>query len=76
MVYFAVCMKPVITYGKSPEINQIRILGDKAVVYNDADELYQILNEFKRGKYDMTDNGYLEYGPENIMRIFDRVFLV
>jgi hypothetical protein len=72
---FAVCMKPVITYGKSPEINQIRILGEKAVVYNNADELYRILNEFKRGKYDMTGNGYLEYNPENIMRIFDRVFL-
>ena len=72
---FAVCLKPVITYGRSPELNHIDILKEKAIVYNDAPELHKILMEFEKGKYDMSGNGYLEYSPENVMRIFDQVFL-
>lgn len=72
---FAVCLKPVITYGLSPEINQIRVLSEKAIIYNTSSELIHILETFTKTKYDMTNNKYLEYTPENVMNIFNRVFL-
>jgi hypothetical protein len=72
---FAVALKPVITYSNSRERNHLNILGDKAVLYSDYDSVYKIFNEFSKDKYNMHDNGYLEYSPENIMRIFDKVYL-
>ena len=72
---FAVALKPVITYSNSRERNHLNILGDKAILYNDYDSLYKIFDEFSKNKYNMHDNGYLEYSPENIMRIFDKVYL-
>lgn len=72
---FAVALKPVITYSGSKDRNHLAILGDKAVVYSDYASVYQILSTFTRDKYDMRDNGYLEYTPENIMRTFAEVYL-
>jgi hypothetical protein len=72
---FAVCEKPVITYGLSKERNHLDVLGDKAVIYHNHDELYKLLKEFDKSKYDMKENGYLNYNPENVMKIFKEVFL-
>jgi hypothetical protein len=72
---FAVCLKPVITFANSPETNHIGVLGEKAVLYRDADELYRILSTFAKDQYDMQGNGYLAYTPEKVMAIFDRVYL-
>lgn len=72
---FAICKKPVITYGGSIENEHILILKDKAVIYNNSDELKNILLTFIRGKYDMTDNGYMFYTPKKVMEIFRKVFL-
>lgn len=72
---FAMALKPVITYGNSHERNHIDVLGDKAVLYKDYESVYKILDEFEKNKYDMSDNGFLFYNPENIMRIFDQVYL-
>jgi len=72
---FAVCLKPVITYNKSREINHINILKNHAILYNNFDELYKILNEFSKNIYNMTNNGYLYYTPENVMNIFNNVYL-
>lgn len=71
---FATCLKPVITYGNSPDINQISLLKEKAVVYNNPQELYNILTSFTKDKYDMKNNGYLYYNPTNVMNIFDTIF--
>lgn len=72
---FAVCLKPVITYGQSKENNHIDILKHQAILYNNFNELYTILNEFYVNKYDMTNNGYLEYTPTNVMTIFNNIYL-
>jgi hypothetical protein len=71
---FSVCLKPVITYGNSPDINQIALLKEKAVIYSNPNELYNILQSFNKNKYDMKNNGYLYYNPTNVMNIFDTVF--
>jgi hypothetical protein len=72
---FAICNKPVITYGSSSETEHLIILKDKAVIYNNMNELTQILNTFTTDKYDMTNNGYMFYNPENVMNIFNNVCL-
>lgn len=72
---FAVCGKPVITYGGSKERNHLDVLGDRAIVYNNSLELYNILKGFNKNKYDMKNNGYLFYNPENVIKIFRDVFL-
>ena len=73
---FAICEKPVITYGKSIENEHLLILKDKAVIYNSQYELYNILNTFTKDKYDMKNNGYMFYNPENVMNIFINVCLI
>jgi hypothetical protein len=73
---FAICEKPVITYGKSYENEHLLILKEKAVIYNDSDDLYNIFNSFTVGKYDMKENGYMFYNPENVMKIFKEVCLI
>jgi hypothetical protein len=72
---FAVCLKPVITYNPSRERNHIDILQNHAILYNNFEELNKILSEFYKNKYNMNDNGYLQYTPENIMSIFNNVYL-
>ena len=73
---FAICEKPVITYGNSRENEHLLILKDKAVIYNSPEEVYDILNTFTKDKYDVNNNGYMFYTPENVMNIFEKVCLV
>lgn len=73
---FSICKKPVITYGKSKENEHLLILKDKAVIYNSQYELYNILNTFTKDKYDVNQNGYMFYTPENVMNIFKKICLV
>lgn len=72
---FAICEKPVITYGNSSETEHLIILKEKAVVYSNEDELNNILLTFTKQKYDVTNNGYMFYTPENVMNIFDKICL-
>jgi len=73
---FAICEKPVITYGKSHANEHLLILKEKAVIYNSFDDLFNILNTFTKNKYDMTNNGYMFYNPENVMNIFKNICLI
>jgi hypothetical protein len=73
---FAICKKPVITWGGSREREHLLILNDKAVIYNTPDELENILVSFTKEKYDVSDNGYMFYNPENVMKIFEKVCLI
>jgi hypothetical protein len=73
---FAICQKPVITWGGSKEREHLLILKEKAVTYNTPDELYNIFKTFTKNKYDVSDNGYMFYNPQNVMEIFDKVCLV
>jgi hypothetical protein len=73
---FSICEKPVITYGIARENEHLLILKDKAVIYNSPEEVYNILNTFTKDKYDVKNNGYMFYTPENVMNIFEKVCLI
>jgi len=67
---FAICGKPIITYGGSYEQNHYLELP-YAEKYNNKEELIDILLNFKP----YTVKGYLEYTPEKVMKKFKEVFL-
>lgn len=73
---FSICKKPVITYGGSIEREHLLILKDKAVIYNTQDEVETILQTFKKDKYDVSENGYMFYTPENVMEILNKNCLI
>jgi len=69
---FSICKKPVITYGGSIDREHLLILKDKAVIYNTPEEVLTILQTFTKDKYDVSENGYMFYTPENVMAILDK----
>lgn len=73
---FAICKKPVITFGRSFETEHIDILGDKCIKYNNPQELLDILVNFKKNEFNMDNNGYMEYTPEKIMEKFKMLFFL
>lgn len=73
---FAICKKPVITWGGSIENEHLLILKEKAVIYNTPEDLKTILETFTKDKYDVSENGYMFYTPENVMKIFKDICLV
>jgi hypothetical protein len=74
---FSVNNKPIISYnGNVWNDNYKKILGDKALWYTTEENCYQILVSFDKSKYEDLDlNCYKAYTPENVMKIFKRVFL-
>lgn len=73
---FAICKKPVITWGGSREREHLLILKEKAVIYNNKEDLFSILNTFTKDKYNVNENGYMFYTPKNVMDIFNRICLI
>lgn len=68
--------KPIITYNKSPERNHLEILDNKAIRYNDYNELYSMLSVINHDKIsDIEWNCYQNFTPENVMKQFNDVFL-
>jgi hypothetical protein len=68
--------KPVITWNGGRCQEHLRILGNKCIKYNSADELFNIL--MKLDRLDITKHdwkAYDEYSPAKVMSIFDRVFI-
>jgi hypothetical protein len=62
--------KPVITYSCG-DLEHIRILGDKGIIYNSKEELVDIFSNLKSIIASKNDwNAYTQYTPENIMRLF------
>ena len=76
---FAVCLKPIITCKISTSDNfHITTLKDKALFYSNYEEIYNLLINFNKSKYPneyMINNGYLEFLPEKVMKIFENVYL-
>ncbi len=70
---FAVCEKPILTYGKSFERAHLDILGSKALVYKDAHSLSMLIQQQSWNNIDMKDNGYMNYTPSAVMNIFQRL---
>jgi len=82
---FSIKNKPIITWGPGQNIiagryyddAHLDMLGDKAIVYSNADELHNILMNFdttimSTKKWDMYSESY---SPEVVMRNFENVFL-
>jgi glycosyltransferase involved in cell wall biosynthesis len=68
--------KPTITWNGGRAREHLRILGDKCIHYETADELYAILTGFDPAKARERDwNAYGDYSPEKVMKQFDTVFL-
>lgn len=72
--------KPVITTTWCTEalcdMAHIEMLGDKAVLYNNYEELVGILTNFSDIKNKRTDwNAYAQYSPEQVMQQFKKIFL-
>ena len=71
---FSLRNKPVITWAGSSDRNHIETLGEKGIYYTDPKELYNILSTFvKQPEKDW--NAYRHFNPQDIMKIFDEVFL-
>lgn len=73
---FSLRGKPVVTYGGSPDNHHLDVLGDKAIIYRNEQELKQIFNNIR----DIVDtsvdyNCYRKFSPELVMSKFDKVFL-
>jgi len=73
---FALENKPIITYNGSGERNHIEVLGERGIYYNNYEELYDIINNFKNYiKYDDYYVSYLQFNPELVMDKFNKIFL-
>ena len=72
---FAIAGKPIITCN-SGDYAHLAILKDKAIIYDNADRLTMILENFKKIKIDMSNNGYYEYLPEKVIKTFEERFFI
>ncbi len=87
---FSFCGKPIVTFNGgvfNGKVNQqhLKILGNKALKYNNVEELVYILKNFKRVKEQKEKdvgiknegewNAYNEYSPDKVMKKFSSVFL-
>jgi hypothetical protein len=69
---FAVCGKPIVTYGLSPERAHIEALGQACTQYSNKDELVQIFATSLWQK-DMRSNGFMNFTPERVMKVFSNL---
>jgi hypothetical protein len=68
---FAIRNKPVITYSKGQNRAHLDMLGDKAILYENKEDLVNIFTN--PPKVDMTFTGYKLYNPNNVIKIFDYI---
>ena len=73
---FSIKNKPVITTDICTDIAHIKYLGNNAMIYRNADDLYNIFKTFDRNNSNTNQlNAYIEYTPEKVMKIFKNIFL-
>jgi hypothetical protein len=70
---FSIRNKPVITWNGSVERNHIDILADKALLYNNYDDLMNLLLTFDKNKFNDW-NCYREYLPNPVMDKFKKLY--
>ena len=72
---FSVSNKPVLTCNWG-NLEHIKILGNRAIIYNNKEELNNIFLNIKNIITQRSDwNAYEDYKPEKIMKIFDNIVL-
>lgn len=70
---FSMKNKPIITCPIG-DLEHIRILKDRAILYRSEEELIHIFEHFPQIKNQRSDwNAYQEFSPENVMQIFQKV---
>ena len=73
---FSVANKPIITYGNSKDKEHLRILKDKAIIYKDENQLFDILKNIEINLYKNKNlNCYKNYEPSIIIKKFDKICL-
>ena len=73
---FSVANKPIITYGNSKDKEHLRILKDKAIIYKDENQLFDILKNIEINLYKNKNlNCYKNYEPSIIIKKFDEICL-
>ena len=77
---FSAMNKAVITWNGGTLKQHLKNLGDKAILYNDMSELYNILTTYKKENnislgVNKNLNVALKYNDVNVMKKFDKVFL-
>jgi len=73
---FSMCNKPVITFRNSGEKSHLEILDNRAITYDNLNELYDILRDLKT--YTIHNDyykAYDNYSPTIIMKKFKDIFL-
>ena len=71
---FSVAGKPFLTWAHSVENAHIENSKGVCCQYSDKNDVIRII-ESGEWKMDMTKSGYLDYTPEKVMVIFNKVFL-
>lgn len=71
---FSIKNKPIVTFFGSKDRNHISLLGNKGFYYNSPNDLFDIITNFKPDP-SKDWNGYGDYNPDRIMKIFNEVFL-
>ena len=71
---FSVAGKPFITWAHSAERAHIENSKGVCCQYSDKADVIRII-ESGEWKIDMSASGYLDYTPDKVMAIFDKVFL-
>jgi hypothetical protein len=73
---FSYLNKPIITNKSKHTNTHIEILGNKAIIYNNQDELMKILLNIKEIIKSRNDwNAYHDYTPDKVMKQFKKVYL-
>ena len=71
---FSICNKPIITFGgEQTDRAHLDQLNGNCYLYNNEQELYDIINNFKI--IDKDWNMYKEFAPELVMKKFKEVFI-
>jgi FkbM family methyltransferase len=72
---FSSLNKPVITMRSEIDNSHLDLLGNKAMIYKNKQELIDIFTKVKDVDLSLDWNAYKEYTPEKVMAIFDKVFI-
>ena len=73
---FSAANKPVMTFSKSKDIEHIKILKDKALLYKNEKDLFMIIRDLPININKKNDwNAYFDYEPEKVMKDFERICL-
>lgn len=74
---FSVNNKPIIAYlGQVWNSAHYEILRNNAIYFSTSEEFYNAIVTFDKLKWQSLDNNcYREYSPQNVMNIFQKVFL-